>query len=103
MKQIIDYTYTNLDWKIKAFQYDGLSLEANIKRYPRWFQKLREANGVRDYQDRKTGEYYLEIDSNKRSKGYIGFKDDWIAKDEFGHLYVISFSTFFKRVKMEGK
>ena len=101
MKQIIDHLYVNKDWTQRAFQYDGLSLEQNIMRDPRWFQQLREANGIRDYQDRKTGEYFLEIDSNKRSKGYIAFKDDWIVKDEFGHLHVVSFSTFFKRVRMK--
>ena len=46
----------------------------------------------------KDKESYIYVE-NKRGK-YKGFMGDWVVMDEFGHLHIVSETTFDKRYEL---
>lgn len=73
----------------KAFQW---KLEAKL---PDWFNEALEQGKAFVVINHQKKSYYIYTE-NKRGK-YKGFLGDWVVKDEFGHLHVVSESTFKER------
>lgn len=84
-----------IEYTTLAFQWDGiLSLnDPNDKNIPLWIRKHIENNKVSSTSDKKQQVINL---GNKRGN-YQALPGDWIAEDQFGHLFVISKSTFYER------
>lgn len=62
---------------------------------PDWFEKeVIEGRALIVIDDTKTS--YVSM-KNKRTKGYIGYAGDWVVKDSFGHIHIISVGTFEER------
>lgn len=67
--------------------------------YPKWFADMI-VNGRAYTVDNKDARHIAL--SNKRGE-YKGLVGDWICKDEYGHIFVVSASTFHDRYEPEGK
>lgn len=85
----------NIKYETLAFQWDGqVSMTYdNEKLLPVWLMKHirnNEIMSVVNYQ-----EQYVKL-GNKRGQ-YKALPGDWICRDMFGHLFVISEKTFPKR------
>lgn len=61
--------------------------------YPKWFADLVEVG--RAYTVENSKELHVSL-WNKRGQ-YKGLAGDWICKDEYGHIFVVSSSTFHER------
>lgn len=100
MKHVIAHTYIAQPWTAECFQYDNPQLPKES--YPMWVREAWETGHIMPYL-LKDGSYYLSIDGNKRTKGYKAFLGDWIIRDEFGHVHVVSQSTFAMRYQRRSK
>lgn len=67
--------------------------------YPKWFEDMI-VNG-RAYVVLNDKDQYISL-SNKRGD-YRGLIGDWVVKDEYGHIYVVSSSTFYSRYEAHRK
>lgn len=91
-----EINYISQPWQSTAFQFCDAS--APVETYPRWFQELIEMGKVAVYVDRKgRREPYMLLDTHRRTLGCIAELGDYIVRDEFGYLHVVSKSTFHKR------
>lgn len=75
----------------KAFKWE-LGVDA-----PEWFQHAFTTGKAFVVID-KDKESYIYVE-NKRGK-YKGFMGDWVVMDEFGHLHIVSETTFDKRYEL---
>ena len=75
---------------ITAFQW--LPTNRDFK-FPRWFSTMVELG--RAYTVQSAKESFVAL-SNKRGQ-YKGLPGDWICKDGFGHIFVVSQKTFHQR------
>lgn len=67
--------------------------------YPKWFADMVETG--RAYVVLNNKDQYISL-SNKRGD-YKGLVGDWVVKDEYGHIYVVSSSTFHARYEPASK
>lgn len=67
--------------------------------YPKWYEDMIVTG--RAYTVNSGKERHISL-SNKRGE-YRGLVGDWICKDEYGHIFVVSQSTFHDRYQPEGK
>lgn len=91
-----ELNYISQPWQSTAFQFHDIT--APIDTYPRWFQELIETGKASIYVDGKgRKDPYMLLDTNRRTLGCIALLGDYIVKDEFGYIHVVSKSTFHKR------
>jgi hypothetical protein len=67
--------------------------------YPKWFDDMvvsGRAFVVLNGEDK-----HISL-SNKRGE-YKGLEDDWVCKDEYGHIFIVSASTFGNRYDLVTK
>jgi hypothetical protein len=67
--------------------------------YPKWFEDMVVTG--RAYAVQNGNERHISL-SNKRGE-YKGLVGDWICKDEYGHIFVVSQSTFHERYVSDAK
>ena len=79
--------------KAEVFQYDPYY-------YPAWFGQMILTNKARKFLDdkRPDGQKQRVEFENKRGI-YTAFLGDYIVRDEFGHMHVVSEKTFTHRFK----
>lgn len=82
------YEYNPL--QIEAFQWE---LDAE---FPDWFMDMKESGKIFVVLNLNSDSYIFV--ENKRGK-YKGMISDWICRDEFGHVFIISQKTFNLRVR----
>lgn len=82
--------YKSVPKTIAAFQWSPLSEDF---KYPKWFSDMIEEG--RAFTVLNNQEKFLTV-QNKRGV-YKAFEGDWVCKDEFQHIHVISQSTFNDR------
>jgi len=67
--------------------------------YPKWFVDMVETG--RAYTVKNPKQAHVSL-SNKRGD-YRGLPGDWICKDEYGHIFVVSQKTFHDRYQPHKK